>query len=486
MKQKDFIFNISLLLFLNLLIKPFWVLGIDIGVQNSIGAQQYGLYFAVFNFTFLFNMLLDMGVTNFNNRNIARHNQLLTKHISGIISLKMLLAILYLVISFLAAFLIGYKDLQLKILFWAGINQILNSFILYLRSNISALLYFKTDSILSVLDRFLMIIFCSILLWGNITPQPFQIEWFLYAQTAAYIISIMIAFTIVFNKAKPIKLTWNFTFFRAIIKKSFPFAILYLLMSFYNRIDSVMIERLLPDSIASYQTGIYASVFRLLDSLVMIAYLFSVILLPLFSKMLKNKENLIPIIKSSFTLLFFFSISVVVILITYRVPVLQLLYKEHIMESASVFKILIPCLIPFSFTYIFGTLLTANGNMRLLNISAIAGIFVNIIVNIILIPLLQAKGAAIASLSTQTIVCVLQVIIAFRMLKIPLKTIPYLNCGLFVIALLFGNFLINHYFNFQLGYMLLITTVYAGLIALMTNLIPITFIKNLLKTKNIN
>jgi O-antigen/teichoic acid export membrane protein len=485
-KQKDFIFNISLLLFLNLLIKPFWVLGIDIGVQNSIGAQQYGLYFAVFNFTFLFNMLLDMGVTNFNNRNIARHNQLLTKHISGIISLKMLLAVLYLVISFLAAFLIGYKDLQLKILFWAGINQILNSFILYLRSNISALLYFKTDSILSVLDRFLMIIFCSILLWGNVTPKPFQIEWFLYAQTAAYIISIMIAFAIVFNKAKPIKLTWNFTFFRAIIKKSFPFAILYLLMSFYNRIDSVMIERLLPDSIASYQTGIYASVFRLLDSLVMIAYLFSVILLPLFSKMLKNKENLIPIIKSSFTLLFFFSISVVVILITYRVPVLQLLYKEHIMESASVFKILIPCLIPFSFTYIFGTLLTANGNMRLLNISAIAGIFVNIIVNIILIPLLQAKGAAIASLSTQTIVCVLQVIIAFRMLKIPLKTIPYLNCGLFVIALLFGNFLINHYFNFQLGYMLLITTVYAGLIALMTNLIPITFIKNLLKTKNIN
>lgn len=156
------------------------------------------------------------------------------------------------------------------------------------------------------------------------------------------------------------------------------------------------------------------------------------------------------------------------------------------MESADVFKILIPCLIPFSFTYIFGTLLTANGNMRLLNISAIAGIFVNILVNIILIPMLQAKGAAIASLSTQTIVCVLQVIIAFRMLKIPLKTIPYLNCGLFVIALLFGNFLINHYFNFQLGYMLLITTVYAGLIALMTNLIPITFIKNLLKTKNIN
>jgi len=80
-KQNDFVFNIFFLLFLNLLIKPFWVLGIDVGVQNRVGAEQYGLYFAVFNFTFLFNTILDMGITNFNNRNIARHNHLLQKHI---------------------------------------------------------------------------------------------------------------------------------------------------------------------------------------------------------------------------------------------------------------------------------------------------------------------------------------------------------------------------------------------------------------------
>ena len=481
MRQKDFIFNICLLLFLNLLIKPFWVLGIDVGVQNSVGASEYGFYFAVFNFTFLFNMILDMGVTNFNNRNIARHNQLLTKHISGIISLKMALAVCYLIITFLAAFIIGYKDLQFKILIWAAINQILASFILYLRSNISALLYFKIDGILSVMDRLLMILFCGILLWGNVTPKPFQIEWFLYTQTAAYIITMFFAFLIVFNKAKPIKLSWNYNFFRVIIKKSFPFAILYLLMSFYNRIDSVMIERLLPETISAYQTGIYASVFRLLDALVMIAYLFSVILLPLFSKMLKDKENLLPIIKSSFTLLFFFSFSAVVILITYRVPVLELLYHNHILESADVFKILLPCLIPISFTYIFGTLLTANGSMKLLNITALAGIGVNILVNLILIPQFQAKGAAIASLSTQSVVSVLQIIIAFKMLKIPLKTIPIINCILFIVLLIFGIYLIDLYFDLELVYKLIISFIYSCGIAFFTHLIPFSFLKKIIQ-----
>ena len=45
---------------------------------------------------------------------------------------------------------------------------------------------FKTDSVLSVLDRLLMILFCSILLWGHITATKFRIEWFVYSQTAAY------------------------------------------------------------------------------------------------------------------------------------------------------------------------------------------------------------------------------------------------------------------------------------------------------------
>lgn len=480
MRQKDFIFNICLLLFLNLLIKPFWVLGIDVGVQNSVGAQQYGFYFAVFNFTFLFNMLLDMGITNFNNRNIARHNQLLTKHISGILSLKLLLALVYILVTFVAAFIIGYEGLQLKILIWASINQLLNSLILYLRSNVSALLYFKTDGFLSVLDRLLMIIICSVLLWGDVAPKPFQIEWFLYAQTAAYLISVIVALIIVVNKAKLIKLTWNFTFFRVILRKSFPFAILYLLMSFYNRIDSVMIERLLPESIASYETGIYASVFRLLDALVMIAYLFSVILLPLFSKMLKEKENLIPIIKSSFSFLFFFAITTVVILIFFRVPILELLYHDHIAESADVFKILLPCLIPISFTYIFGTLLTANGSMRLLNISALAGIGVNILVNLVLIPLLHAKGAAIASLSTQTVVCILQVIIAFKLLKIPLHTIPYIRCLVYAAVLILGVYSINTIFEFSLVYMMTINVIFAVSLAFITKLIPISLLKTII------
>ena len=86
--NRKFITNLLILLCLNLLIKPFWILGIDRTIQNTVGTESYGFYFAIFNLTFLFNILLDFGITNFNNKNIAQNNHLLNKHFSGITLLR--------------------------------------------------------------------------------------------------------------------------------------------------------------------------------------------------------------------------------------------------------------------------------------------------------------------------------------------------------------------------------------------------------------
>jgi O-antigen/teichoic acid export membrane protein len=479
MKQKDFLFNIIFLLLLNLLIKPFYTLGIDLGVQNAVGAENFGLFFAAFSFTIILNMLLDLGLTNFNNRNIAQNTQLLSKHISGILTLKLLLGVIYLVVVVLIGMSIGYNNFQIKILIWLSFNQFLNALILYLRSNVAALLMFKTDGILSVLDKLLMILICGFLLWGNVTGKPFQIMWYMYAQTASYLITAAVALTIVQFKAKVIRLSWNFTFFRAILKKSFPFALLTLLMAIYGRVDAVLIERILPTSIAAYQTGIYASAFRLLDAIIQIAFLFAVILLPLFSKMLKNKEDLVPIIKSAFSLLFFFSVTSVVLLIAYSTPLLSLLYHNIAEESIRVFVFLIPCLIPISMVYIFGTLLTANGNLRLLNITSAIAIVINVVINIILIPVLEARGAAIAGLVTQTSIAIMQFIIAFKLLKIPFSTLPYLKCFLYVCLLIVSTYLATIYLPFGVIINLLICSGLAFVWAFVTHLIPLKFIKEM-------
>ena len=397
--QRKFITNLGLLILLNLLIKPFWVFGIDRTVQNIVGAEDFGFYFTVFNFSFLFNILLDMGITNFNNRNIAQNSQLLAKHFSGIISLKLILGFVYFLVTIGVGLLWGYHSKQLYLLMLVGFNQFLLSLLLYLRSNISGLLLFRTESFMSVLDRSLMIIIMSVLLWGGVTNKPFKIEWFVYAQTVAYVLAVIVAYTVVILKSKTLKMTWNYPFFLMILRKSLPFALLTLLMTFYNRIDSVMISKLLPAGHGAIQAGIYAHAYRILEATNQIAFLFAVLLLPSFSHLIKEKQKITHIIKISFSLLFVSTTLLAVNSFFYSYEFMDLLYDDYLKQSANVYAIIIFGVIAMGSSYVFGTLLTANGNLKELNVIAAISLVISLGLNIMLVPRFQALGSAIANLS---------------------------------------------------------------------------------------
>ncbi len=437
--QRKFITNLILLLSLNLLIKPFWILGIDRTVQNVVGEEMYGFYFVVFNFSFLFNILLDLGITNFNNRNIARHSHLLNKHFSGIIVVRFLLALLYVAVTYIVALIIGFGPEQLSLLGWIVLNQFLLSTILYLRSNISGLLLLRTDSLISVLDRLLMIIFCAVLLWGNVMSTPFRIEWFVYAQTAAYVLTAILAFTLVVIKAKFRKIYWDWPFFVMIIRRSLPFATLALMMSFYNRIDPVLIDKILPAPDGKIQSGIYAKGFRLFDAANQIAYLFAVLLLPIFSNMIATGKSVARIVRLAFSLLFTLSVTAAVVSFFYAPEVMALLYPGENIAATQIFGILMFGFIAVSGIYIFGTLLTANGSLKALNLIAAGSIIINLAINLFLIPRLQATGSAYASLSAQFFSFILQVVIAQRIFRFRvdyryLSSLALFTGGLFLAA----------------------------------------------------
>lgn len=414
--QKKFITNLAFLLFLNLLIKPFWILGIDRSVQNAVGAEEYGYYYALFNFSFLLNIFLDVGITNFNNKNIAQNSQLVTKHLSGIIVLRLLLAVIYFLLSFFSGFLIGYEAEQLSVLCLMLFNQVLISLILYLRSNLAGLHLFKTDSMISVLDRMIMIFICGFLLWSRFVSTPFQIEWFIFTQTFAYFITACIAFVILIKKTRLKKLYWNPLFFVMILKKSYPYAVLILLMTFYNRIDSVMIERLLPDG--KSQAGIYAQSYRILDAANMIAYLFAGLLLPMFSQMIKKNQKVDELLRLAYSLLVIPAFLTGIVCYFFRENIMNTLYHEHIQDSSVIFGLLMICFSAISTTYIYGTLLTANGNLKYLNFMAFGGMILNIGLNLLLIPHYQARGAAVASLITQFFTAMVQAVLVYIVFKL--------------------------------------------------------------------
>lgn len=415
--KKTFLTNLALLVFLNLLVKPFWIFGIDRTVQNTVGVQEYGVYAAMFSLSIILNILLDLGITNFNNRNIAQHSQLLRKYFSNIVILKCLLGLVYAVIAIIVGALLGFTFEKYKLFIFLIFNQFLLSFILYLRSNISGLHKYKTDSLVSVIDRLLMIALCGMLLLYK--PAEFKIEWFVYAQTISYAITCVIAFIIVYSKASFFRIRFDFTFLLLILKQSYPFALLVLLMGLYTRMDMVMVEYILPNG--AEQAGIYAQSYRILDAVSMFAYLFATLLLPMFAKMLRARESVAQLTKLSYVLLIIPTLIFVICTWFYGWELMKLMYHHHYNESADIYKVLIIGFIPISSSYIFGTLLTANNSLKYLNIIAGSGMILNFVLNVLCIPKYGAYGAAIASVISLFLTAIVQMIISKKIFSFSIQ-----------------------------------------------------------------
>jgi len=152
--------------------------------------------------------------------------------------------------------------------------------------------------------------------------------------------------------------------------------------------------------------------YRLLNATTMFAFLFSGLLLPIFSRMIKLKQSVEPMVQLAFSLLVVPAIVIATCSYFFRMEIMTMLYAgtDHIEESARVFGVLMCCFVPIASTYIFGTLLTANGSLKQLNIMASTGMIINILLNLFLIPRMQVYGSAISSLSTQFLTAFAQVL----------------------------------------------------------------------------
>lgn len=469
MKRK-FVTNLALLLLLNILIKPFYIFGIDRVVQNTVGEEVYGFYYSLLKFAFLLQIVLDFGIENFTRREIARHHQMLGKYLSNFIALKILLGSFYIILCIVLGFLVGYSYEQFRLLIILLFNQFLAGFILYFRANLGGLHLFKIDSLISVTDRFIMIVICGFLLLNDALRMNFKIEWFVYSQTFAYLITLALSATIVIMKTDHFSFRFDRIYYLSLLKKSFPYALLILLMSAYMHLDPVLLERIHPEG--KIQAGIFAQSSRILEALANYGFLFSIILLPMFSRMIKQRESVIQLVKLSYLLIIVPSIIVTISCAVYRKEIIDVLYAQHLASSSKVFGILIFSFIFMCTTYIFGTLLTANGNLKMLNIMALVGVGLNFSLNLFLIPKYDAMGSAIANISTQFYAALVQIILSVKIFKLKvnyklLSMVFAFTLGVFGIAKFYSFLSIPWYY----GFFLVIIT--GTLLAVVTRLLNI-------------
>ena len=431
--KREFLINIGFLLLVNILIKPVYIFFIDSRAQDILGHHIYGQYFALFNLAYILSIFTDLGIQNYNSRMIAQNKELLSSYLANILFFKIFLSMIAFVVGIGITLLLGYQKQAILIFCLILINQFLMSFILYLRSNISASGKYRWDSIISVIDKLLLIIILGVMLYTSIY-NSFNIYYYILSQTAVFASVLLVVLIVNFKLAQNFSLNISKKFIGEILRSSLPYSYVIIMMAVYMRIDGFLLERILP---SPYQAGVYAAAYRIFEAFNNLGYLFAVLLLPMFASLLSNKKKLVHLISISHNLLLILSATASIVTILFSKEIMNFIYPVGYNELYS--KVLILLMISFfsvCMNYIYGTFLTAAGKVNLINKTVLIAVLINVSLNLILIPYHGAEGAALTSIITQYFVLSVQYYLTIKYLQTGFVYKIFVSRLLFIVILL--------------------------------------------------
>lgn len=437
---KKYLSDIAFMQVINLLVKPIWILLIDSQVQEFLPDGVYGNYFGIVQFSLSFFIILDLGLNGFNTTQVSRDTSMISSLSGNIIGVKILLSVVYLILAFSVGSFLGYTSSEFFLLIWITMIQITTSFNQYLRTLVSSLQRFKWDGIFMVLDRVMMIVICSILIWGGIDGLELTIQRFAMAQLFSLLLVTVSLVFFLHSYLKEIRITFKLDKILPLLDKAKPFALLVALMGMYTYFDGVMLKYLAGDVSA----GTYAMGYRLFYSILMFAQIFSGVLLPLFSKNLKETVLVHTIANYTLKLLLIVGFSAAFVSYAYSTEIIQMLYPSKSSDAASQsFSILMFSFLGSALFIIYGTLLTAARELKSLNIFAGITLVVNLVLNLKLIPVYGASGAATATLISQLLFGGLCYLICHFKFKFKVNfrayTIQFLGIALLGVLCVFGR-----------------------------------------------
>ncbi len=195
-------------------------------------------------------------------------------------------------------------------------------------------------------------------------------------------------------------------FCKKAVKLSVPFALTSFFCTIYFSIDSVMLSYLTGD----YATGIYNASYKIITVLTTFFPVYQTVVFPLMSKLFKGSEDLLKLsYNKSVKYLLLIIMPITLGISLYATPLVTLIYGNEYIMSGPVMQILIWTV---SFLFVNGaasTLLNAsNKEISVTKIYCIAAIF-NIILNFALIPLYSYHGAALATVLSEILICILMI-----------------------------------------------------------------------------
>ena len=361
-------------------------------IARYLGDIGYGKFSFVVAFTALFSVLSDLGLSTLTIRDVARDKTQAGRYLGQVSALKVVLAIVTLLLIVIVINVLDYPRETTLAVYIIGASVIIESFTRLFFSITSAFEKMEYEAAIIVLRT--IILFSLVL---SVIHFNYGLISIVSSYLAASIFSFVLsAFVILKKFAKP-KVEKDFDFWRKTTKEALPFALTAVFSMVFFKVDTVMLSVIKGDAV----TGWYFAACNIIFCLIAIPVIYGLAIFPVLSKYYgsaRSSFSKVGTLSFKFLLMVGLPISVgisllaeEIILLVYGSTFLNSVYALQII--AWVFFINCISIVPFH-------VLNSANKQDLAMLSLGIGAALNVLLNLLLIPIYGLIGAASASVIT--------------------------------------------------------------------------------------
>ena len=228
-----------------------------------------------------------------------------------------------------------------------------------------------------------------------LSPSPLSLAW---GYALGSFIGTIIMFFVIRDYLPNIRKTFSRKLFNEIFFAAWPFTIL--------AISNVLIFNTDTLFLGYYGTtidvGLYAAASRVIQMFYILSSLFATSTFPTLVQKTKDQSDITSAVKKSLVLMLTLATPLMIVMILGSIPIMNILFGYSFITGSPILAILALSYIPVFILSIFNNVVLAFDKQKQFVIANIAGVVVNIALDILLIPHYQGIGAAIASVAGLT------------------------------------------------------------------------------------
>ena len=381
-----------------------------------LGVEDFGRFMFALTFVALFRFIMDVGISQLSQREIARDTKLVNDYFFNVMGLKTVLIIISLCLITLSINVLDYPPIVRKTVYILSIAEALNSFSDFFRSIFRANHKMHYETVVWVAERILVLSIVIVILnfEGGIVSVALVVFF-----TA--LLKFLAGLSIVIKKFIKRFTRPSIDFLNALVKRGVLVGLVYMLGFIYFQIDTVMLSLMLGDE----AVGLYNASFKLLEGGMVISTAFGGVLYPLLSSLHKRDEKRFKSISETsikYMLMISLPVASFITLMAGEITSslfgvafsagsysLQVLIWTYVLQSVSMVAVLI--------------LLSMGEEKRLIKILFLT-VILNVILNYILIPPMREVGAAFTTVASETLVLILAF---YSLSSLKVKIVPPLS-----------------------------------------------------------